>query len=149
MLALNKKTGYALIALAHLAGLEEDELASARQIADRFGIPISLLMNVLKELAGRGWIESRRGAAGGYRMAVPAGRISLAQLVEAMEGPVPDAECKDEVSPRDLHVACPVLSRCPIADPVHRVHRRIHDFLQTVSLSDLNEPVAQPVGHEG
>lgn len=142
MLSLNKKTSYALIALTYLAGLEGDQLASARQIADRFGVPLSLLMNILKELAGIGWVESRRGVAGGYRLAVDPAQLSVADLVEALEGPVPDIDCRDHHDPRSLSVPCPVLSRCPIADPVHRVHRKIHDFLHTVQLADLNEPAA-------
>jgi Rrf2 family protein len=139
MLALNKKTGYALIALAHLASMDHDELASARQIADRYGVPASLLMNVLKELAAAGLVESRRGATGGYRLAVEPEQVTVADIVEIVEGPVPDIDCRGD-APRSLSIPCPVLSQCPIADPVHRVHRRIHDFLHTVTLAELAQP---------
>ena len=140
MLALTKKTGYGLIAMTHLAGLGEDALASARESADRFGVPLSLLMNVLKQLSAAGFIESVRGARGGYRLGRDPGEISLAELITAVEGPIRLAECVA----REREVAddepCRLLDRCPIADPVHRVQRRLSDFLKTVTLADIVRP---------
>ena len=140
MLALTKKTGYALVAMTHLACLDEDELASAREIAEQFGVPTSLLMNVLKELSAAGYVESARGAHGGYRLAVPPEQISLADLVTALEGPVRLAECITEQMESDQECTCNVMARCPIADPVHRVHRRLNDFLKKVTLAEIAEP---------
>ena len=81
MLALTKRTGYALVAMAHLAKLPDGELSSAREIAEQFGVPSSLLMNVLKDLASAGYVESVRGARGGYRLGVDPAEISLNDLV--------------------------------------------------------------------
>ena len=64
MLALTKKTGYGLIAMGHLAALARGEVASASAIARQFGVPQALLMNVLKELASAGFVQSVRGAGG-------------------------------------------------------------------------------------
>lgn len=69
MLALTKKTGYGLIAMAHLAELPEGRVCSAREIAALYEIPAALLMNVLKALSSAGYVESFRGARGGYRLA--------------------------------------------------------------------------------
>ena len=54
MLALTKKTEYALIALCHLAHAGAEEVVSARDIAVRHGVPLPLLMNVLKCLNQKG-----------------------------------------------------------------------------------------------
>jgi len=135
MLALTKKTGYGLIAMTHLAELGEGQVSSASRIAERFGVPRSLLMNVLKELSAAGYVESVRGARGGYRLAREAGAISLADLIEAVEGPIRLAAC---VAGRaGTGGACKLMENCPIADPVHRVHRKLRDFLRQVTLADI------------
>ena len=140
MLALTKKTGYALVAMAHLAKLGDGQVASARQIARQFKAPVALLMNVLKELAAAGFVDSVRGAHGGYRLARPPAEVSLADVVEALEGPVRLAECMTAQAGDDEECTCQVMAHCPVADPVHRVHRRLNDFLKKVTLAEIVEP---------
>lgn len=145
MLSMTKKTGYGLIALSHLAKMGGDELASAREIADRHDIPLSLLMNVLKELSAAGYVESVRGAHGGYRLAVEPEEISLADLITSVEGPIRLAECiADHDRPGDDET-CRLLTSCPIADPIHRVNRRLADFLKTVTLAEIIAPAVAAV----
>ena len=139
MLALTKKAGYGLIAMTHLAHLEGG-LASAREISQTFGVSTSLLMNVLKKLSAGGYVESVRGARGGYRLACGPGEINLADVITTLEGPIRLAECLlDEEKAGDSAI-CDVMDRCPIADPVHRVQRKISDFLKNMTLADLMEP---------
>ena len=145
MLALTKKTGYGLIAMTYLAGLDEGQVASAREIAERFGVPGSLLMNVLKELSAAGYVESVRGAHGGYRLAREPEKISVADLVTAVEGPIRLAQCVAGKDPGGDSEPCRLVERCPVADPVHRVQRRLSDFLKTVSLAEIVAPGAMPV----
>lgn len=144
MLALTKKTGYGLIAMTYLAGLDEGQLASAREIAERFDVPASLLMNVLKELSAAGYVESVRGAHGGYRLAREPEEISVADLVTAVEGPIRLAQCVAGKDPSSDSEPCRLVERCPIADPVHRVQRRLSDFLKTVTLAEIVAPAAMP-----
>lgn len=139
MLALTKKAGYALIAMSHLAGLSGDEVASAREIAEHFGVPVSLLMNVLKELSAAGFVESVRGAHGGYRIARRPDEINLADLFAVLEGPLRLTECVTEEIGEDAECSCELMSRCPIADPIHRVHRRLNDFFRKVTLAEIVE----------
>jgi len=139
MLAMTKKTGYGLIAMAHLAGLSDGEVSSAREISDMFGVPASLLMNVMKELCAAGYVESVRGAHGGYRLAMRPEEINLADLIATIERPVRLAECvTDEAGKGEC--TCEVMSRCPISDPVHRVHRKLNDFLRKVTLAEILDP---------
>ena len=109
MLSLTKKTDYAVIAMCHLA-LAPQRVASAREIARSFGMPLSLLMNILKRLCVAGLVRSVRGAQGGYALARPAGQITLADLVVALEGPVRLANCVNgshhEQAPREKGAAC-------------------------------------------
>ena len=146
MLALTKKTGYGLIAMTYLAGLDEGQVASAREIAERFDVPTSLLMNVLKELSAAGYVESVRGAHGGYRLALDPEEISLADLVTAVEGPIRLAQCVAGKDPSADSEPCRLLEQCPVADPVHRVQRRLSDFLKTVTLAEIAAPATAVAG---
>jgi Rrf2 family protein len=136
MLALTRKTGYALTAMTHLAELPPGQVASARWIARVSGAPIALLMNVMKELAAAGYVESLRGARGGYRLARLPGQINLADVVTSIEGPLRLSECViDKAGERECTLQD--MARCPVADPVHRVQRKLRDFLRKVTLSDI------------
>ncbi|MDP6544246.1 MAG: Rrf2 family transcriptional regulator [Phycisphaerae bacterium] len=149
MLALTKKTGYALVAMGYLSQLDRGALASAREIADRFDLSSSLLMNVLKKLASSEYIESVRGARGGYRIAVDPEEVSLADLVGVLEGPVRLAECVTEVAGNDTECTCQVMANCPVADPVHRAQRKLKDFLASVTLSEIVKPPPVPTENKG
>lgn len=145
MLALTKKIGYGLIAMSHLARLDDGQVVSAREIAETFGVPASLLMNVLKELAAAGFVESVRGARGGYRLARPADRITMADLVRVLEGPIRLASCISGMVRDNDGDLCPIIDKCPICDPVHRVHRKIFDFMKQMTLAEIAEPENTPV----
>ena len=142
--SLTRKTDYALVALTHLA--EQAEIGgppiSARQIAGEYGLPQALLMNLLKELNRRGLVESRRGAGGGYYLARPADRICLAEVVEAIEGPVAVALCCcEEPTPltptNNGHGACRVKEHCPTTGTMKRLNDLVVGFLQRTTLADV------------
>jgi Rrf2 family protein len=135
MLSMTRKSGYALIAMTHLTKLSDDELASARGIAEEYKIPQALLMNVMKELSAAGFLESVRGARGGYQLARPAEEISILELLETIEGPVRLANCMTEEGP-DLD-NCELLSNCPIATPIHRLHGMMRSYLSRLTLQNL------------
>ena len=136
MLALTKKTCYGLVALLHLAR-RAGGLISAREIAEQSGVPPALLMNVMKELAAAGYLESVRGARGGYRFALRPDEINLADMIAALEGPIRMADCVLDDSAGKADHTCEAMDSCPIADPVHRVHRKLRDFLKNVTLAEI------------
>ncbi len=103
-----------------------------------FGVPQALLMNVLKQLCAAGYVESVRGARGGYRLARGLDEITLASLVEAVEGPVRLSNCLSDPDKQDECTGA-MMAKCPIADPVHRVQRKLNDFLKKVTLAELVE----------
>ena len=144
MLALTKKTGYGLIAMAHLAN-SSGGLTSAREIAEKYGVPHSLLMNVLKALSAQGYVESVRGVHGGYRLARQPGDISVADVAGALEGPVRLSQCLAHKTHADEECGCVV--SCPVADPVHRVQRRLYEFLKKVTLAEIAQPELASSGH--
>ena len=84
MLCLNKKTGYGLMSLAYLAE-HANRVCSAREIATTLELPLPRLMNLLKTLHRRGFVCSVRGSRGGYRMGESLDRLTLFDLVAALE----------------------------------------------------------------
>jgi len=134
MLSLTKKTGYALIAVCHLARSER-EVVSARDIAARYAVRLPLLMNVLKALNQSGLLSSMRGARGGYRLAVPAKTITLAALIAAVEAPVRLVRCAPPWTGEQP--ACELSESCPIRAPAHKLHGRLNNLLTQVTVADF------------
>jgi Rrf2 family protein len=95
MFNFSRKTDYALLALARLAeeGQRGSPMVSARGIAATEGLPLPLLMNLLKELGRAGLVQSSRGMHGGYSLGRPAEAIRVGDVIRAIEGPVEVALC--------------------------------------------------------
>jgi Rrf2 family protein len=144
MLSLNRKTDYALVALAHLAR-QADAAApatSARAIAEAYGLPRAMLANLLKQLHRAGLIDSARGTSGGYSLARPAGRITLAEVIAAIEErPVQVALCcqdggaDDEAGEECL--ACRIERLCPISGAIQALNADFAAILEGVTLQHL------------
>ncbi|MFH2055475.1 MAG: Rrf2 family transcriptional regulator [bacterium] len=80
------KTGiHATLALALLAKLGRDEYAGAAQIAKEVGAPRNYLGKLLKQLAERGLLVSQKGFGGGFRLARPADKITLFDIIEPLD----------------------------------------------------------------
>jgi Rrf2 family protein len=149
MLSLTRKTDYALVALAYLgqkraeAGSTQspapaEAAVSAREIAGAFGLPLPLLMNVLKDLGRARLVVSTRGASGGYVLAADPAKVTLLEVVTAIEGPLRVANCAEGL-PLTGQGSCRVNAGCPIRGPIKHLHDRIHQFLSDVTLADLLE----------
>lgn len=136
VLSLSRKTDYALVALAHLA-THSDTRSSARGIAEKYGLPQPALMNILNQLTHEGLVSATRGAKGGYRLARDADRITLAELIDAVEGPVRLALCCSESEAPMDPPECEIASACPVKVPIRRVHDMLRQFLHQVTLAQL------------
>ena len=131
MLKLTKKADYGLIALKHLT-VVRPRSASAKEIADRYGVPVPVLSKVLQKLARAGFLASEHGTNGGYRLAGNPQSISALDVVRAIDGPVFLTACFTE-SGED----CEHQDRCNIRDPLRRVHDGILGLLANLSMAEL------------
>ncbi|HEY7829306.1 MAG TPA: Rrf2 family transcriptional regulator [Solirubrobacteraceae bacterium] len=85
-----------MVALARRASMAEDGLDPVlplAEIAERDGLPLAYLEHLVARLRKAGLIDSRRGARGGYMLARPAKEITMAEVVEALEGSIAPIEC--------------------------------------------------------
>jgi Rrf2 family protein len=85
---VSAKADYAVRAMIELAGSAEDSPVKGELVAGAQQIPVRFLENILAELRHAGLVHSRRGADGGYWLARPADRITLADIIRAVDGPL-------------------------------------------------------------
>jgi Rrf2 family cysteine metabolism transcriptional repressor len=130
---------YGVRVMVELARRGGDQPVSLAEIADGDGLPLAYLEHLAARLRKAGLVESRRGARGGYMLARPAKEITMAEVVEALEGSIAPIECISEGA--DGHLIC---SReadtdhvCPTKLLWTRVRGSIVTTLQDTRLSDL------------
>ena len=87
---MTAKVDYAVRAAVALANAGDDRPTKGERVATSQGIPLKFLENILSDMRRAGLVMSQRGAEGGYRLAVPADEISVADIVRAVEGPLGD-----------------------------------------------------------
>lgn len=133
MLRLSKKTDYGLLALNYLASEAPAGVASARVIAEKYEIPVELLAKVLQQMARVGLVAAQKGAHGGYKLGRAASTISLADIVEAIDGPLAITACGRNDDPCDQY------GSCTVRDPLSRVKDKILTVLQTTTLAEMGE----------
>lgn len=132
MLRLSKKADYALIAMKHLAVRQDSgSSSSAREIAETYDIPVELLAKVLQRLVRARLLCSVQGTRGGYRLGRAPQAIPVADVIQAVDGPVTVTAC----SPSDHR--CDQYSKCSIRDPLWKIRGRILEALTTVSVAEL------------
>ncbi|MDJ0839942.1 MAG: Rrf2 family transcriptional regulator [Acidobacteriota bacterium] len=148
--SLTRKTDYALVALSALARQREGggDPVSARHIAETNGLPLQLLMNVLKELHRADVVGSRRGVSGGYFLDMDPEDITLRRVLEILEGPVSVSLCASDHLDHDV-TSCQMEPICPISEPIRKFNDLLNDFLANITLRQLIEnktPVSFPMG---
>jgi len=132
-----------MVELARRAGESADgaSVVPLAEIAEHDGMPLAYLEHLAARLRKAGLIDSRRGSRGGYMLARPAQQITMAEVVEALEGSIAPIECISQ-SP-DGSIVCSRES-----DPDHvcltkllwtRVRFSIVRTLQETTLADLLE----------
>jgi len=131
MLRLSKRADYALIAMRHLALTSDRGWASAREIAEQYNVPVELLAKVLQRLVRSGLLASHQGINGGYELGRSATQISVADVIQAIDGPLTMTACSE------ADESCDQYARCNIRDPLWRIKDRIVASLQTCSIHEM------------
>jgi Rrf2 family protein len=135
-----------MVALAHN---EPDSPASLAQIAEQNALPFAYLEHLAARLKKAGLIESRRGPRGGYLLARDAQDISMANIVQALEGDIAPIECIASAGDDDSEIVCTRQGDADLPCPTKilwtRVRGSIVSTLTNMSLADLvaeNERIA-------
>ncbi|MEQ8819691.1 MAG: SUF system Fe-S cluster assembly regulator [Sumerlaeia bacterium] len=140
MLRVTKLTDYGVVLLAHMvadfARGDASEGLSARDLADRSGVPPPTVSKILKALAKGGILASHRGAAGGYRLARAPEAISLAEVVDVLEGPMALTECSEEGGR-----ACFLEDACPSCAMWKRINDEVLAVFRRIDLREVARPL--------
>ena len=127
-------TDFGLRVLMRLAG-EPGRAFTTAEIADEFALSRHHLTKVVGELAAAGYLETRRGAAGGFKLARPARDITLGEVVRALERNQPLVECF-----RSDGGACVLLPHCRLKRRLAAAREAFLKELERTSLADCAWP---------
>lgn len=149
MLRVSKLTDYATAVMTVLAGVPDSVrpdaggsdssatagVLSAQDLAERAHLELPTVSKVLKQLAHAHLVESFRGVNGGYRLARAPARISIADIVIAMEGPIGMTECSAQAG------LCGHEPHCGVRVNWQRINQAIAQALAGVTLADMLKPL--------
>ena len=128
MLRLSKLADYAVVTMVELG--RHRELMNAPALAQATGLPEPTVAKLLKILLADGLLMSRRGARGGYELALPLEKISVARVITAVDGPVAVTAC---VSGGD----CTTAVDCALRGSWNPVNAAIRQTLENISLAEM------------
>src|SRR3954465_9469093 len=136
---LSKKGEYALRSLINLGIAAEvgRSLVQVSELADNEQLPVKFLEQIMQALKEAGFVKSVRGKFGGYRLAVPAGKISIGQVVRVIDGPLAPIGCVSQSAYEKC--TCPDEAHCGLRMLMLDVRNAIAGILDRYTLADVVE----------
>jgi Rrf2 family transcriptional regulator, cysteine metabolism repressor len=131
---LTSRSEYALLALIHLARQKGDGYVPVRVIAEAQAIPPLFLEQILLTLKRSRHVHSLKGQHGGYRLARPANKITLAEIVRLFEG----ALAPSESASKHFHGSTPIQREKKILRLLRQIRDYISDTLEATTLADVS-----------
>jgi FeS assembly SUF system regulator len=135
MIRMSKEADYGIIILAHFAGQAERLTHSAREVATETQLPFPMVSKILKILAREGFLISQRGAKGGYILERQPSRISVAEIIHSVEGPIAMTECIE--APGE----CKHEPQCRLRNNWYKINETVIQALRKITLSDMITPL--------
>ena len=134
---LTRKGKYGLKALVHLAGMPAGRLAFVNDIAVANNIPKQFLDAILGELRNAGFVQSRKGKEGGYRLARPAADIKIGHVIRVLDGPLAPFPCAS----RTRYQRCDDCDEatCQVRHLMMEVRHAIASLLDERSLAQMRD----------
>ena len=127
---------YAVVMMTAAARRDGQARLSASELADETGVPLPTAQKLMQRLAAHGLLVGTRGSGGGYALARAVTEISLADIVEAVEGPIALTQCSGSDEPSD----CALDAHCRVKPHMGIVGEAVRGALGAVSLAQLSAP---------
>ncbi len=135
MIRISRLADYGIVLMSYMAA-HLDRVHNASGLAAEVHLPLPTASKLLRLLAREGILESHRGARGGYSLARAPERISLADIIRAVEGPIGVTTCTD-----DSRGDCKHEPVCPVRGHWHRINSAVRQALANIPLSEMASPV--------
>jgi Rrf2 family cysteine metabolism transcriptional repressor len=130
---ISQKCQYALRAVFELARTYGESLVKISEIAEAQAIPARFLEVILGELKQAGFVESRRGPDGGYRLVRRPDRLSVEEVIRFIEGPIAPVHCVRD----DSDERCPLRGGCVFMSMWRKVQKAMTDIYRNTTFQDL------------
>lgn len=128
---LSHLADYAVVLMTAAARRDAGERLSATELSAETGVPLPTTQKLMGQLAVAGLLDSARGAGGGFSLSRPAAEISLADVVEAVEGPIAMTVCSEG------RTDCALDAHCRVKPHMGVVGNAVRGALGAVSLTEL------------
>lgn len=136
MIRMTKQADYGIVLMTGMAR-QPERLVNASELAAEAQLPPPTVSKILKLLGRAGLLESHRGAKGGYFLAREAERITVAEIITALEGPIGITECID-----DTPGECSQESFCGVRANWQRINDAIRQALENITLAEMTHPIS-------
>jgi FeS assembly SUF system regulator len=135
VLRITKQTDYGIVLLTRMAS-EPGRQLNAPELAAEVQLPLPTVSKILKLLARDGLLISHRGVKGGYTLARPPERITVAAIIASLEGPIAMTECIEDGTDE-----CGQSGHCAIQANWQVINQAIRSALEGITLRDMAEPL--------
>lgn len=131
MIRITKQADYGIVLMTYLSR-NPDKLYTAPELAIQTQLPLPIASKVLKLLARAELLKAHRGVKGGYTLARSPKTISVAEVLQAVEGPIALTECVEGSLSE-----CSMESFCPLQDPWQLINQAVHQALSNITLAQM------------
>jgi len=142
---LSKKAEYALRALVAMGRQPQGCTFSILEISTSESIPLKFLEQILLALKNGGILRSKRGVGGGYQLARPATHLSLADVVEIIDGPIQLMSCSAPAG-KLTSCECGIIGGCGLGRSFAKVRDQLRDWLKKTTIASIVEQDNAPSG---
>jgi len=129
---ISSRGEYALRALIYL-GKNQNDVKSISEIAEEILVTEQYLEQIMLQLKGFGYVESKRGIRGGYKLKLPTEEINIGEFIRKIEGPLAPMSCVSITA----YKACPLEENCSLKPLWALIRDSIANLLDRISLKDL------------
>lgn len=140
MIRITRLTDYAIVLMTHCAHHADRPIHTARDLSVEAKLPLPTVGKLLKALVRRGLMTSHRGVNGGYSLARRSDQITVADVIEAIEGPVAITDC----SSAEVHDSCELETQCPVRTNWQMINGAVWEALARITLAQLSQPMPAP-----
>ena len=129
---INKLTDYSIVIMTNMVIKNEKAMYTAKELSEITEIPLPTVTRILKMLSNKELLESQRGAQGGYLLTRSSNDISVAEVIEAMEGPIALTECASEAC------GCSFEPNCAVGKPWQKINKAVNSVLQNINIAEMS-----------